>query len=133
MVKRFKNTRGFTLLELMVVISVITILVSIAVPTYSRAIIRAKEAVLRDNLFTLRTLINEYTLDKQRAPQSLEDLVTAGYLKTIPEDPFTNSNQTWVVEQEDVYMSADQTQPGISDVRSGSDQTGTDGRPYNTW
>jgi len=133
MVKRFKNTRGFTLLELMVVISVITILVSIAVPTYSRAIIRAKEAVLRDNLFTLRTLINEYTLDKQRAPQSLEDLVTAGYLKTIPEDPFTNSNQTWVVEQEDVYMSADQAQPGISDVRSGSDQTGTDGRPYNTW
>jgi general secretion pathway protein G len=133
MVKRTRNSRGFTLIELMVVISIILILVSISVPIYNQSITRAKEAVLRDDLFQLRSLINQYTLDKQKAPQSLEDLVSGGYLKAIPKDPFTNSNETWQVEQEDVLLSADQSEPGITDVHSGSSLTGLDGTAYNTW
>jgi general secretion pathway protein G len=133
MVKRTRNSRGFTLIELMVVMSIILILVSISVPIYNQSITRAKEAVLRDDLFQLRSLINQYTLDKQKAPQSLEDLVSGGYLKAIPKDPFTNSNETWQVEQEDVLLSADQSEPGITDVHSGSSLTGLDGTAYNTW
>jgi general secretion pathway protein G len=134
MVKSSKNrSRGFTLIELMVVMSIILILVSISIPIYNQSITRAKEAVLKDTLFTLRNLINQYTLDKQKAPQSLEDLVTGGYLKQIPKDPFTQSNETWQTEQEDVLLSADQTEPGITDVHSGSSMTSTDGTAYNTW
>lgn len=130
---RRARQKGFTLIELMIVVSIILILISMAVPIYSTSILRAREAVLRNNLFTMRTLINQYTMDKEKAPQSLEDLVTAGYLKQIPVDPFTGSRDTWVVEQEDILMSVDQTQPGISDVRSGSDQTSSEGTPYSSW
>jgi general secretion pathway protein G len=133
MVRSRRKSRGFTLIELMVVMSIILILVSISVPIYNQSITHAKEAVLRDDLFMLRSLINQYTLDKTKAPQSLEDLVSAGYLKAIPKDPFTNSNSTWTTEQEDVLLSADQTEPGITDVHSGASLTGTDGSPYNTW
>ena len=133
MVRSRRKSRGFTLIELMVVMSIILILVSISVPIYNQSITHAKEAVLRDDLFLLRSLINQYTLDKTKAPQSLEDLVGAGYLKAIPKDPFTNSNSTWTTEQEDVLLSADQTEPGITDVHSGASLTGTDGSPYNTW
>jgi len=132
-VHRRRGQKGFTLIELMIVMSIIMILMSIAVPIYNTSIIRAREAVLRDDLFTMRSLINQYTLDKTKAPQSLEDLVTAGYLKNIPKDPFTNSNDTWVVDQEDVMMSADQTEPGITDVHSGAASTSTDGTPYSSW
>lgn len=125
--------RGFTLVELMIVISIILILISVAVPVYTRSVTRAKEAVLKDNLFTLRRLIDEYTLDKQAAPQSLEDLVTEGYLRELPRDPFTNSSTTWQTEMEDTLMSADQTQPGIINVRSGSGQMSLEGTAYNTW
>jgi general secretion pathway protein G len=128
-----RRSRGFTLIELMVVMSIILILVSISIPIYNQSITRAKEPVLKDTLFTLRNLINQYTLDKQKAPQSLEDLVTGGYLKQIPKDPFTQSNETWQTEQEDVLLSADQTEPGITDVHSGSSMTSTDGTAYNTW
>ncbi len=128
-----KPQRGFTLIELMVVISIILILISIAVPIYTQTILRSREAVLRQDLFTLRTCINQYTEDKQKAPQSLEDLVSAGYLKEIPKDPFTQSNSSWQVEQEDVLLSADQQEPGISDVRSGSNLVGSDGTTYSTW
>jgi general secretion pathway protein G len=125
---------GFTLLELMIVIFMILILVSIAVPNYRNSIQRGREAVLHQNLFTLRDLISQYTLDKQKAPQSLDDLVSAGYLKQIPKDPITNQND-WVVEQqEDTIMSADeQDQGGIDDVHSASTAVGTDGTAYNTW
>ena len=133
MVKRKRNSRDFTLIELMVVMSIILILVSISVPIYNQSITRAKESVLRDDLFQLRSLINQYTLDKQKAPQSLDDLVSGGYLKALPKDPFTNSTETWQVEQEDILLSADQTQPGITDVHSGSPLTGSDGTAYNTW
>jgi general secretion pathway protein G len=124
---------GFTLIELMIVISIILILVSIAVPIYSQSIIRAREAVLRDDLFTLRSVIDQFTLDKQRAPQSLQDVVEAGYIKDIPMDPFTNSRDTWQVTQEDVMQSIDQNQPGITDVHSGANGMGSDGRSYSEW
>ena len=125
--------RGFTLIELMIVMSLMLILISIAIPMYQQSIVRAREAVLRQDLFSLRTTIDQFTLDKQRAPQSLEELVQEHYLKQIPKDPFTNSSDTWQVAQEDLMISVDQTQPGISDVHSGSNQTGLDGTSYSTW
>lgn len=128
-----RKDRGFTLIELMVVISIILILISIAVPIYNQSILRAKEAVLRQDLFAMRSVIDQYTMDKGKAPQSLEDLIQAGYLKEIPKDPFTNGRDTWQVVTEDVLLSVDQNEPGISDVHSGSNATGSDGTAYNTW
>lgn len=128
-----RGQRGFTLIELMIVISIILILISIAAPIYTSSIQRAREAVLKDDLFTMRSVISQYTLDKQRAPQSLDDLVQAGYLKQVPTDPFTNARDTWTVEQEDVLLSVDQQQPGITDVHSGSSATSSDGTPYSSW
>jgi general secretion pathway protein G len=125
--------RGFTVVELMIVVSIILILISVAAPIYRTAVIRAREAVLRDNLFTMRQLIDEYTMDKQKAPQSLEDLASAGYIREIPRDPFTGSNTTWQTVMEDSLQAVDQTAPGIIDVKSGSDRTALDGTPYNTW
>ncbi len=125
--------RGFTLIELMIVISLILILVSISIPAYNQSILRAKESVLKQDLFQLRSLISQYTLDKQKAPQSLDDLVQAGYIKQIPNDPMTGSNSTWTVEQEDSLMSVDQQDPGISDVHSGAEQISSDGTAYTTW
>ena len=130
---RNRNSRGFTLIELMMVISIILILYSIATPIYKTALLHSKEAVLRDNLFTMRSLIQQYTLDKQKAPQSLEDLVAANYLKQIPRDPFTGSSDSWTVEQEDTLLSVDQQEPGIVDVHSGSSMTSSEGTPYSSW
>lgn len=131
---RRKHGRGFTLIELMIVISVILILVSVALPAYNQSIWRARESVLKQNLFALRSVISQYTLDKQKAPQALEDLVTAGYFKTIPTDPMTGRNDTWTVEEEsDTIMTVDQQEPGIYDVHSGSSAVGSDGTAYNTW
>ncbi len=130
--RRF-GIRGFTFVELMVVVSIIVILISIAIPVYQRSILRAKESVLRNNLFTLRTVIDNYTYDKQKAPQSLQDLVMEGYLKDIPMDPMTGSNQSWRTIMEDAGQAIDQTQPGIFDVRSGSDKMSLDGTPYSDW
>ena len=124
--------RGFTLLELMVVISMIMILISVAVPIYNQAIVQARESVLRQNLATLRNVIDQYTLDKQKAPQSLDDLVTQGYLHKVPEDPMTRQ-PNWEVAQEEVLMAVDQQEPGIIDVHSASSATASDGTAYNTW
>jgi len=133
-VTKDNRASGFTLLELMVVITLIIVLASAVFPTYQVAVTRAREAVLRDDLFTLRKLIDEFTLDKQRPPQSLEELVDAGYLRGgVPEDPFTRTNQTWQVDIEDVVVGPSQAVPGIVDVHSGSDETSLDGTPYNTW
>jgi len=128
------RSRGFTLLELMIVISIMLILVSIGVPMYQNSIRRARESVLRQDLFTLRSLISQYTLDKQKAPQALEDLIQAGYVKQIPVDPMSNQAD-WAVDQEqDTIMSPDeQDQGGIDDVHSSSAQIGTNGTVYNTW
>ncbi len=127
-----RQGHGFTLIELMIVISMILILMSIAIPLYNQSILRAKESVLRQDLFTLRSVISQFTLDKQRAPQALEDLVQAGYLKQLPKDPSTGQ-PNWQVEQEDVLLAVDQQQPGISDVHSASNQIGSDGTAYSTW
>ena len=131
--RRRASQRGFTLIELMVVISIIVILMSVAIPRYQASILRARETVLRDDLYTLRSVIDEYTLDKQKAPQSLQDLVDAGYLKALPKDPFTNSRDSWVPVTDETIMSPDQTEPGIMDVHSGSDQSSSEGTAYSTW
>ena len=128
-----RRDRGFTLIELMIVISMILILVSISIPAYNQSILRAKESVLRQDLFQLRSLISQYTLDKQKAPQSLEDLVQAQYIKQLPMDPMTGSNSSWTVEQEDSVMSVDQQEPGISDVHSGAEGMSSDGTAYCSW
>ena len=127
-----RQSRGFTLLEMMIVISMILILLSIAIPLYNHSILRAKEAVLRQDLFNLRSVISQYTLDKQKAPQSLEDLVQANYMKQIPKDPFTDKPD-WVVEQEEVLLAVDQQEPGISDLHSASNLTSTEGTAYSSW
>lgn len=124
---------GFTFVELMVVVSIIVILISIAIPIYQKSIVRTKESVLKNNLFTLRTVIDNYTYDKEKAPQSLQDLVSEGYLRDIPVDPMTGSNQTWKTIQEDPTQAVNQDNPGIFDVKSGSDKTSLDGSAYSDW
>ncbi|MGA2345044.1 MAG: prepilin-type N-terminal cleavage/methylation domain-containing protein [Candidatus Sulfotelmatobacter sp.] len=129
---RSNQARGFTLLELMIVISMIMILMSVAVPIYNQSIVQARESVLRSNLATLRSVISQYTLDKQKAPQSLDDLVTAGYLRQIPIDPMTKQ-PNWEPKEEDVLMAVDQQDPGIDDVHSSSSGIASDGTAYSTW
>ena len=124
--------RGFTFVEMMVVVTIIVILISMAIPIYNRAIIRSKESVLHNNLFTLRTVIDNYSYDKAKAPQSLQDLVSEGYLRAVPIDPMTNSTD-WKIVMEDASQSVSQQEPGIWDVHSGSEKTGLDGRPYADW
>lgn len=127
-----EHSRGFTLLELMIVLSIIMILMSVAVPMYNQSIVQARESVLRSNLSTLRSVISQYTLDKQKAPQSLDDLVQGGYLRQIPVDPMTRQTN-WEVVQEDTLLAVDQQDPGITDVHSASPGTGSDGTAYSTW
>lgn len=127
------SLRGFTFVELMIVMAIIAILLSVAIPIYNRSIIRAKESVLKNNLFTMRTVIDEYTYDKQKAPQSLQDLVSDGYLRDVPIDPMTGSADSWKIIQEDQSNTVNQQQPGIYDVRSGSDKTSLEGTPYSDW
>jgi len=124
---------GFTLIELMVVMAIISVLLAIALPIYQKSIIRAKESVLRNNLFTLRTMIDEYTVDKQKAPESLQDLVSEGYLRQVPQDPITGSDQTWRIIMEDTPVGGNNSAPGIFDVKSGSDKTALDGTQYSDW
>lgn len=128
-----KNEAGFTLMELMIVMMIIGVLTTLAIPSFVGAIRNAKEAVLKEDLRVMRTAIDSYTMDKQKAPQSLEDLVQEGYLKVIPEDPMTKARDTWTTDTSDALHSLDQTDPGIDDVHSGSQETGSDGQPYSTW
>jgi general secretion pathway protein G len=124
---------GFTLVELMIVMAIIAVLMSVAIPIYSRSIVRAKESVLKNNLFTMRTVIDEYTYDKQKAPQTLNDLVSDGYMRQIPVDPITGTADSWRVIMEDASNTVNQSEPGIFDVRSGSDKTSLEGNPYSEW
>ena len=124
-----RRERGFTLLEMMVVMTIIVTIVSIAVPFYTSALVRARESVLRSNLLTIRSVIDQFTYDKEAPPQSLEDLVDEGYLREVPIDPMTNSRDTW----EMITETGPTGESGVFDIRSGSDETSLSGTPYNEW
>lgn len=121
--------RGFTLIEIMVVVAIIVTILSIAVPFYTTAMVRAKESVLQSNLFTMRSVIDQYTYDKEEPPQSLDELVSEGYLREIPIDPFTESRDTW----EMINDAGPTGESGLYDVRSGSDRTALNGTLYSEW
>jgi general secretion pathway protein G len=130
---RRRGIAGFTLLELMVVITIITVLLGVAAVRYDRSVTRSKEAVMRQDLYTLRQAIDQFTLDKLRAPTSLDELVSAEYLRAVPTDPMTNQKD-WQTTYEDVVLSADQTGTGITDVHSASDRVSPfDGSNYSSW
>jgi general secretion pathway protein G len=124
---------GFTLVELMIVMTIIGILSAIAIPSFIRSVQKAKEAVLKEDLHTMRNAIDSYTVDKEKAPQSLDDLVQAGYLKTMPIDPMTSRSDTWMTAQSDNLGDINETQSGIDDVHSGSQGVSSEGTTYNTW
>lgn len=128
-----QGERGFTLIELMIVMVIIGLLAAIAVPMYVQSVRHAREAVLREDLRTLRSAIDSYTVDKQKAPQALDDLVEAGYVKSMPVDPFTHRTDTWVPSQDDALSTIDQTESGITDVHSGAQGAAGDGTSYSTW
>ena len=124
---------GFTIIELMVCMAIVLVVISVAVPLYQKSIIRARESVLRQNLTSMRLVIDEYTYDKQKAPQQLEDLVREGYLRQMPMDPIAGNSTSWKVIMEDASASASQSEPGIFDVRSSSEKTSLEGTPYSDW
>lgn len=126
------GARGFTLIELMIVMMIISILLGMAALIYDKIVKRARESVLLQDLQTMRQAIDNYTLDKQQAPQSLEDLVEAHYLRDIPIDPVCNKRD-WVTHIGDTVLSPDQTSTGVDDVHSGCEQNGSDGTSYTTW
>ena len=127
------SSAGFTLLELMVVITILFILVGLAAGLYDRSVVRSREAVLKQDLQVMRQAIEQYTLDKQAAPQSLEDLQQAGYLREVPTDPITRAKD-WQLKMEDIVLSPEQTTTGVTDVHSNSDRVSPfEGTPYNTW
>lgn len=125
--------RGFTLIEMMIVMAIIVILIAVAVPFYQKAIIRAKESVLHSNIFALRSAIDEYSYDRQKAPQTLQDLVQAGYLRDVPTDPITQRNDSWKTIMEDAGSAVNPQEPGIWDIRSGAPGKSLDGTSYSDW
>jgi general secretion pathway protein G len=127
------NRAGFTLIELMIVMAIVVILIATAIPQYQKSLMRAKESVLKNNLFTIRMMIDEYSYDKQKAPQTLQDLVQEGYLREVPRDPITGNNTSWRTIMEDATQATSSTEPGIFDVRSGSDKMSLEGTPYSDW
>ena len=129
---RESRRRGFTLIELMIVMAIVVILISVAIPFYQKSIMRAKESVLHNNLSAMRNAIDEYSYDKQKAPQQLSDLVSDGYLRDVPKDPITGNND-WKIIMEDASSSVDSTEPGIFDIRSESPKQSLEGTPYSEW
>jgi general secretion pathway protein G len=132
--KRGDSESGFTLMELMIVMMIIGILSAIAAPIFLRTVNKAKEAVLKEDLHTMRDAIDRYTVDKEKAPQSLEDLVQAGYLKSIPVDPITSRSDTWITGQsQDMTSITEMSEGGIDDVHSGAQAVSSEGTSYNQW
>ena len=126
-----RSQRGFTLIELLIVISMMLIMLSFAIPMYKQSIVMAKETVLKDDLFTLRRVIDEFTYDRKRAPQSLDELVQTGYLKRIPPDPITNESNWDPIMETDVFSEG--VEIGIADIHSSSNQISTESTAYSTW
>jgi general secretion pathway protein G len=125
--------RGFTLIEMMIVMAIIVILIAVAVPFYQKAIIRAKETVLHSNLRAIRNSIDEYSFDKQKAPASLQDLVSAGYLHDVPNDPIAQTRD-WNITIEDAGQAVNPSEPGVYDIHSKSDKVSPlDGTRYSDW
>jgi general secretion pathway protein G len=124
---------GFTLIELLVVMLILVLLAGVSLAVYGTSVQRGKEAALKEDLFQMRKAIDEYYADKGKYPSDLQTLVTEKYLRKIAPDPFTGSADTWQTVQSDADPSNPSAEPGISDVKSGSDQTGSDGRPYSEW
>jgi general secretion pathway protein G len=129
---RSRGAIGFTLIELMIVMLIMSILIGIAAIAYDKTVQRAREAVLKQDLQTMRQAIDNYTLDKQQAPQSLEDLVDSHYLREIPVDPISQQKD-WVLHFGDTVLVAEQTSTGVDDVHAGSEAIGSNGEAYNTW
>ena len=126
------RARGFTLMEIVIVMTVISILLAVAIPIYMTHVKRAKEVVLKTNLDEMRRAIDKYTVDKEKAPSSLADLVSSGYLRKIPDDPLTRSAETWRTEME-TETTSPEVAPGIKDVRSGAEGSDSEGKPYSDY
>ncbi len=134
MERRTRSGRGgFTIIELMVVMAIVLVILSVAVPLYNKSVIRARETVLHQNLATMRAVIDEYTYDKQKAPQNLEDIVREGYLRQVPMDPMVGNNTAWKIIMEEAAASVSQAEPGIFDVRSSSEKISLEGTKYSEW
>ena len=130
-----KSRWGFTLIELMIVVTIIGILAAIAAPNYQWGIIKAREAVLLEDLYTIRSTIDQYYADQGKYPESLQELVENKnrYLREIPKDPFTRSNETWVVVPPPPTDTPEEGSGGVYDVHSGSNKVGSNGVPYSEW
>lgn len=132
-VRMRKGPDGFTLIELLVVMMILVLLAGVSLAVYGTSVQRGKEAALKEDLFQMRKAIDEYYADKGKYPSDLQSLVTEKYLRKIAPDPFTGSADTWQTVQSESDPSNPSAEPGISDVKSGSDLTGSDGRPYSEW
>jgi len=124
---------GFTLIELLIVMALLTLLAGVSLAVYGNSVNRGREAALKEDLFQMRKAIDEYYADKGKYPADLQTLVTEKYLRSIAPDPFTNSTETWQQIPSEGDAGNPSAQPGISDVKSGSDRTGSDGKPYSEW
>jgi general secretion pathway protein G len=133
MKKPFLANAGFTLIEVLIVITLIVVLASMGMASYTNSVQRSREAVLREDLFRMRDAIDQYYADKNKYPQSLADLVTDKYLREVPKDPMTNSADTWTTVPAEVDVANPAAEPGVYDVKSGSDRTSLDGSKYADW
>jgi general secretion pathway protein G len=125
--------RGYTLVEVLIVITLIVVLTSVGLATYTNSVRRSREAVLKEDLFRMRDAIDQFYADKNKYPSTLQDLVTEGYLREIPKDPITDSAETWVTENAEPDPNNTSAEPGIRDVRSGSEETSMEGTKYSEW